>query len=117
MTRSKLTPGEPMVVVRCELKGEGAAAALTPAQILTKDQMPQFGLVQAAGPDNTMLLDVDGDGKDELVIADANYIRFCAFDTKKGWRVADQVNVPDSTTSLVGVAMLDVGETGFGMQQ
>lgn len=107
-----LTPGESMVMIKCEQKGEGAASALTPTQMLTKDQMPQFGLVQAAGPDNTMLLDVDGDGKDELVLADANYIRFCAFDAKKGWRVVDQVNVPDSTTALVGVSLLDVGAKG-----
>src|SRR5262249_11892141 len=103
-----LTPGEPMVMVRCE-QVNGVFSAV---QMLTKDQMPQFGLVQAAGPDNTALLDVDGDGKEELVIADANYVRFCAFDTSKGWRVVDQVNVPDSTTSLAGVALLDVGAKG-----
>jgi len=100
-----LTPGEPMVMVRCQ-QVEGALCAM---EVLTKDQMPQFGLVQAAGPDNSMLLDADGDGKDELAIADANFIRFCAFDAKKGWRVVDQVNVPDSSSALVGIAMLDVG--------
>lgn len=100
-----LTPGEAMVMVKCEQK-DGAYAL---GQVLTKDTMPQFGLVQAAGPDNTMLLDVDGDGKDELVIADSNYIRFCAYDAKKGWRVVDQVNVQDSSTQLAGVALLDLG--------
>jgi hypothetical protein len=77
-----------------------------PVQMLSKDAMPQFGLVQAAGPDNTALLDVDGDGKEELLIADANYVRFCSYDAKKGWRVVDQVNVPDSSTQLSGVALL-----------
>lgn len=97
-----LTPGEAMVMVKCEQKGE----AFTPLQMLAKDAMPQFGLVQAAGPDNTALLDVDGDGKDELVIADSNYVRFCAYDAKKGWRVVDQVNVPDSSTQLVALTQL-----------
>src|SRR5204863_9963749 len=60
----------------------------------------------------TALLDVDGDGKDELVIADSNFIRFCAYDAAKGWRVVDQVNVPDSSTQLVGLSLLDVGEKG-----
>lgn len=101
-----LTPGEAMVMVRCESKGE----ALTPAQMITKEAMPQFGLVQAAGPDNTALLDADGDGQMELTIADANYVRFCAFDPKKGWRVVDQVNVPDSSTQLAGLAFLGEGE-------
>lgn len=100
-----LTPGEAMVMVRCEQNG----GAYAPAQVFTKDTMPQFGLVQAAGPDNTMLLDADGDGKDELVIADSNYIRFCAYDAKKGWRVVDQVNVQDASTQLVGVALLNLG--------
>jgi hypothetical protein len=101
-----LTPGEAMVMVRCEQKD----GAYTPVQMLAKDAMPQFGLVQAAGPDNTVLLDVDGDGKDDLVIADANYVRFCAYDAKKGWRVVDQVNVPDSSTQLVGLSLLNAGD-------
>jgi hypothetical protein len=100
-----LTPGDPMVMVRCEQKGD----AFTPAQMLSKDAMPQFGLVQAAGPDNTALVDVDGDGKPELAIADANYVRFCAYDAKKGWRVVDQVNVSDSSAQLVGLSMMGEG--------
>lgn len=94
-----------MVMVRCEQKGE----AFTPVQMLAKDAMPQFGLVQAAGPDNTALVDVDGDGKPELAIADANYVRFCAYDAKKGWRVVDQVNVADSSTQLVGLSRMGEG--------
>ncbi len=97
-----LTPGEAMVMVRCEMKG----AQIAPAQVLSKDQMPQFGLVQAAGPENTVLLDVDGDGHQELLIADANYVRACAYDAKAGWRVAEQVNVPDGAAQLAGLALL-----------
>jgi hypothetical protein len=97
-----LTPGEPMMMVRCTLQD----GVLTPEKVLTKESIPQFGLVQAAGPDNTALLDVDGDGKDELLIADANFVRACAYDTKNGWRVVDQVNIPDATTQLVGLALL-----------
>ncbi len=101
-----LTPGEAMVMVRCEMKD----SQIAPAQVLSKDQMLQFGLVQAAGPDNTALLDVDGDGHEELLIADANYVRACAYDAKGGWRVAEQVNVPDSAAQLAGLALLRVGE-------
>src|SRR5262249_51238122 len=66
----------------------------------------------AAGPENTALLDADGDGKPELAIADANYVRFCAYDSSKGWRVVDQVNAPDSSTQLVGLALLEGGKDG-----
>jgi hypothetical protein len=101
-----LTPGEPMMMVQTQLKED----KFTPGTVLTKDTMPQFGLVQAAGPENTALLDVDGDGQAELLIADANYVRFAAYDGEKGWRVVDQVNVPDSSTQLVGLAMFNGGD-------
>jgi hypothetical protein len=94
-----------MMMVRLVSK-DGIA---TPEKVLTKDTMPQFGLVQAAGPDNTALLDVDGDGKEELLIADSNFVRFAAYEEGKGWRVVDQVNVPDSSSSLAGVALLTNG--------
>jgi len=97
-----LTPNEPMILVR------GAEGAL-PTQVLQKDDMPQFGLVQAAGPDNTVLADIDDDGVPELVIADANFVRACVYDTKLGWRVVEQVNVPDAGTKLAGLTVLDAG--------
>jgi hypothetical protein len=101
-----LTPGEPMMMARVVVKD----GIHTPETVLTKDTMPQFGLVQAAGPDNTALLDVDGDGNPELLIADSNYVRFAAYDTARGWRVVDQVNVPDATSTLVGVSLLERGD-------
>lgn len=100
-----LTPGEAMMMVRFASEG-GAAPA--PVEVLTKDQMQQFGLVQAAGPDNTALLDIDGDGHDELLIADANFVRAAAYDPESGWRVADQINTMDSSARLAGLALLPV---------
>lgn len=93
------TPGEPMVMVR---NAEDPAAA----KVLVDKSMPQFGLVQAAGPDNTGLLDVDGDGHDELLIADKNFVRACAFDAEKGWRVVEQVTDADAATNFVGLTVL-----------
>jgi hypothetical protein len=101
-----LTPGESMVMALCEEKG----GVFTAKSVLTKDQMPLFGLVQAAGPDNTAMLDVDGDGFDELLIADANFVRACTYDPVTGWRVVDQVNVPDAASQLVGLALLPGGK-------
>ena len=51
------------------------------------------------------------DGRDELLIADANYVRACAYDTKAGWRVVTQVNVPDATTQFVGLTLLRNGDS------
>lgn len=102
-----LTPDEPLMMLR-----SAGASDASQMQLLTKDEMKQFGLIQAAGPDNTALLDMNGDGTVELVIANQNFIRGCAYDAQSGWRVVEQVNVPDSgaaTTSLVGISVLSEG--------
>ena len=103
-----LTPGEPLMMLRT-----AGADAADKMQLLTKDEMKQFGLVQAAGPDNTTLLDMNGDGTIELIIADQNFVRACAYDATSGWRVVQQVNVADSgaaATSLAGVSILGSGK-------
>ena len=102
------TPGEPMVMVRSIEDAPGAAPG-GGAKVLTDKTMPQFGLVQSAGPDNTGLLDVDGDGHEELLIADKNFVRACAFDAEKGWRVVEQVTDADSATQFVGLTVLRQG--------
>jgi len=96
------TPNEPMVMVR-SVDGE--------AQVLTDENMPQFGLVQAAASNNTTMLDIDGDGHAELLIADENFVRACTFNAETGWRVVDQVTMPDSSASLDGLAVLDIAGT------
>ncbi|MEM1165132.1 MAG: VCBS repeat-containing protein [Planctomycetota bacterium] len=100
------TPGEPMVMVtdlRAAFAGNDALAPV----VRTEDDMPQFGLVDGAGPDNTALLDVDRDGRDELLIADANFVRAAAFDAERGWRVVEQVNMPEAGSTLAGLTVLD----------
>lgn len=94
------TPSEPMVMVRTTDDG---------LEFLTDDEMRQYGLVQAAGPDNTAMLDIDADGAEELLIADENFVRACRFDPQKGWRVIDQITMPDSSSSLVGLTVLGKG--------
>lgn len=98
------TPNEPLVMV--------SNVASDDAQVLTDDGMPQFGLVQAAGPLNTALLDADGDGADELLIADENFVRACAFDAERGWRVVDQITMPESSASLVALSVLEDDSDG-----
>lgn len=103
-----LTPGEPMVMLR-GTQGDGGAL---PRQMLTNKEMSQFGLVQAAGPSNSALMDVDGDGRQELLIATANFVRACVYDGAKGWRVTEQMNLPDPSTDFAGVTLLrDEGQT------
>ncbi|MEC9373848.1 MAG: VCBS repeat-containing protein [Planctomycetota bacterium] len=102
-----LTPGEPMVMVRADDQG-----ALS--QVLTDKEMPQFGLVQAAGPRNTALLDVNGDGMQELLIADRNFVRACVFDTKQGWRVIDQITAPDAATAFSALSVMRAAESPYG---
>lgn len=94
-----LTPGEPMVMVHADAESGDLDT------LLTSDDMKQFGLVQAAGPNNTALFDMNADGVDELLIADANFIRACVY-TDGGWRVVEQVNASDPTTAFGGVTLL-----------
>lgn len=97
------TPGEPMVMVR-NVGAEGGDA-----EVLTDKKMPNFGLVQSAGPDNTALLDVDNDSYPELLIADKNFVRFCSLDGKgAGWKVVDQVTMPESNSQLTGLGVLQM---------
>lgn len=97
------TPHEPMVMVR-NIDGSADEAV-----VLTDEKMPQFGLVQAAGPENTARLDLDGDGYDELLIAEKNFVRACSFDGEKGWRVVDQITMPDASSELTGLTTLELG--------
>lgn len=103
-----LTPGQPMVLVRGERVGDVAR----PAQVLTKNEMKQFGLVQSAGPDNTAILDANGDGRDELLFADENFVRACAYDPASGWVIVDQINLAETGTQLVGLTLLPHTEGG-----
>jgi len=102
------TPGEPLVMVR------DVDAGLEGAKVLTDKSMPQFGLVQAAGPGNTAMLDADGDGHDELLIADQNFVRASAFDAAKGWRVIEQITLPEANSQLTALTVLDNGSGARG---
>ncbi len=90
------TEDRPMTLVRSTADG---------FEVLDKDKMPQFGLVSAAGALNTGRFDVDGDGQDELLVADRNYVRALRFDPESGWRVVSQMNA-DGASKLVSVAVL-----------
>ncbi len=100
------TPEKPMMMVR-QVPVEGEAAATPSFKLLESKDMAQFGLAQAAGADNSVALDIDGDGKDELVIADRNYLRALRYDPTAGWTVVKQVNAPRGDAKLVALDKLD----------
>ena len=89
-----LTPSQPMIM----LYNRGAAAEGGAFAVLKREDMRQFGLVSAAGPDNTLSLDVAGDGGSELLIASGNFVRACVYDAATGWSVVEQINVSDPGT-------------------
>ncbi len=102
------TPNEPMVMVRSiGAPTEGEAPGY---QVLTDQQMRQYGLVGAAGPGNTALVDMDGDGKEEILIADQNFVRACRYDADRGWRVVEQITMPEPGTQFVGISTLGEGD-------
>ncbi len=102
------TPSEPMVMVR----NTGDPDPEKAWEVLTDEEMKQFGLVQAAGPDNTALVDFDGNGSQDLLIADENFVRACSYDPDTGWRVVEQVTVPDVGTKFAGVTTMTDAGTG-----
>ena len=79
---------------------------------VTGDTMGQAGLINAAGPANTARLDVDGDGREELLIADANFVRAVRYDEdpgpgiSPGWQVVLQINARDTGAKLGGLSVL-----------
>ncbi len=76
---------------------------------LEKRSMGQYGLVDAAQDDNIATLDVNGDGVEELLVADGNFVRAVRYEPGEGggWRVVRQFNTDDSDSDLVAVAPLD----------
>jgi hypothetical protein len=89
-----------------------AGAETPPFRIVTGDTMGQAGLINAAGPANTARLDVDGDGREELLIADANFVRAVRYDEapgpgiSPGWQVVLQINARDTGAKLSGLSVL-----------
>lgn len=94
------TPNEPMIMV--------TGVDTDEPKVLTNREMPQFGLVQAAGPENTALLDANGDGSMELLIADQNFVRAARYNADTGWRVVDQITMPDASSRLSALTTLEV---------
>lgn len=72
----------------------------------------QEKLLRAAGPMNTAVVDFDGDGSSELLVADSNFIRALKFNrpdsetSEGGWEVVDQINAPRSDINLVAIEPL-----------
>ncbi len=98
-----LTPERPMVMLRETAEGW---------QRLDSGDMGQFGLVQAAAAENTAVTDFDGDGREELLVADRNFVRALRYDESPGegrtpgWQVVGQLNADRSDSRLVSLAVL-----------
>jgi hypothetical protein len=84
-------------------------------RLLESTHMGQFGLVQAARAENTAVFDINGNGMDELLIADRNYVRAVRYEANPapgvspGWQVVQQINASDPSSRLVAVTVLGSG--------
>lgn len=82
-------------------------------KLLESRDMGQFGLVQAARAENTTVFDIDGNGYEELLVADRNYVRALRYESdppagvSPGWQVVRQINAADRSAQLVSVTMLN----------
>ncbi|MHC4447324.1 MAG: FG-GAP repeat domain-containing protein [Planctomycetota bacterium] len=97
------TPDKPMTMIYAGADG---------FEVTESDDMGQFGLVKAATAENTAVFDIDGDGREELLLADRNFVRALRFDTdpplgiSPGWQVVTQINAQDSASRLISLALL-----------
>lgn len=88
---------------------EGARIVLGSGEVLSPDDMGGAGLIEHAGPGNTLLIDTDRDGRHELVFCHENFIRVARFDTsseRPTWVVTEQVNVPIRGVDLSAITTL-----------
>lgn len=98
------TPDKPMMMV---VQGDPKEGETTPTfKLVESKDMAQFGLAQAATSDNSAAVDIDGDGKDELVIADRNYLRALRVTPEGAWSVVTQVNAPRGDAKLIALDRL-----------
>jgi len=104
------TRDKPMMMIQANANTEEGEDFI----LLESKEMGQYGLVKAATADNTTIFDIDGDGKDELLIADKNFVRAVRYDptpeagVSAGWQVVTQINAADPTAKLV--ALVAVGK-------
>ncbi|MDP7070003.1 MAG: VCBS repeat-containing protein [Phycisphaerales bacterium] len=99
-----LTRDRPMMLLLADPEADGGFT------VLEKEDMGQYGLVDAAGDDNTAALDVNADGTEELLIANGNFVRAVRFeraDDGGEWRVVRQFNADDPDSNLISVTPLD----------
>jgi hypothetical protein len=98
-----LTADKPMAMLQAVEKDGKPAFELRESK-----DMAQFGLAQAAAAGNSVAFDVDGDGRNELVIADRNFIRalrYAPSATPPGWQVVAQMNAERADAKLVALTV------------
>ncbi|MCA9296654.1 MAG: VCBS repeat-containing protein, partial [Phycisphaerales bacterium] len=98
------TPDKPMTMLHATSEG---------FSLRESKDMGQFGLVKAAAADNIATFDIDNDGRNELLIAEKNFVRAVRYEdappagVSPGWQVVRQINTKDSTSKLVALAVID----------
>ena len=97
------TADKPMAMLQATEKDGKRAFELRESK-----DMGQFGLAQAANAGNSAAFDVDGDGRNELVIADRNFIRalrYAPSASPPGWQVVAQMNASRADAKLVALTV------------
>ncbi|MFM1822683.1 MAG: hypothetical protein RI967_949 [Planctomycetota bacterium] len=95
------TADKPMTMLQAVVKDGKVSYELRESK-----DMAQFGLAQAAGAANSLAFDVDGDGREELVVADRNFIRalrYAGGEGGAGWQVVAQMNAQRGDAKLVAI--------------
>ena len=115
---------EKILGVDANQNGRTDLLLLTPdrdASLLINDGSNQFTMIESPGQEkllrsanatNTAVMDFDGSGREDLLLADRNFVRALRFEsddsgTGGGWTVVDQINAPRTDVELVALMQVD----------
>ncbi len=73
---------------------------------LGTDGRSQRGLVKQAAVEGFAYGDADGDGKNEILLAQGTFVRALYVNADGSWEILDQYNPPSSDVEIEGVALL-----------
>ncbi|MAJ46374.1 MAG: hypothetical protein CBC35_03550 [Planctomycetes bacterium TMED75] len=115
---------EKILGVDANQNGQTDLLLLTPdrdASLLINDGSNQFTMIESPGQEkllrsanatNTAVMDFDGSGREDLLLADRNFVRALRFESDEsgtggGWTVVDQINAPRTDVELVALMQVD----------
>lgn len=72
----------------------------------------QASLIKSAAMRSTTIADIDGDGREELLISQRNFARSLLFENGKQWHIVDQYNAKNRDDEILTLGAFDIDGNG-----